>query len=734
MRTKASYCFTECHEPLCHCSWNYFQCLQGGCVSWWAVCNCIADCPDGSDETQCAYCRSVYKQVTHHLGFHNSGYTQTNRSMTRLAQNCTSLGFSPCGTVSSGCFPTEALCVFERLPGSRIRHCINGAHLLNCYNFEFPNYYKCSFAYSIPLFKVCNGEFDCPNGEDEVSCDVGKCLNLIKCANESLCVHPKDIHDGVTQCLLTGDDEDAIIVHTCPDSCLCRGYSLKCNYVNLMAIPNAYSHIKRLYLRHSKFNYYKDSFTAFHELLGLDSSNNNLSQLYPNLFASQSQLIILNLSHNNLKHIPRSSFGGLFNLRYMNLQFNPIETLDSFSFSSLTAIEYLNLSQLKISQIDNKAFYGMKHCRQLNLSLNEISEIAPGVLLGLPQLKVLDLQGNPILAFGLVEFSAIRMLPVVYMPAAEFCCKGNFSGTCYPTTTTFYCYQYIENRVLKILGWCMVTFIILSKGLSIIWHSHGKRKRLLAAILLKHSVEILMGSSLALILVIDLLFQNSFVAMYSKVIPTNPVCLSANFIYIFSFEISVLTSLIMVIFKTFAVILPFKAKFILTQRLLYISSLGVIIYAVLLAFLVLSRDMQTAPKALGVSCGLLITNSEQTIPASYVGLLCSNAAITMLMVVLSTLAVRALLRKPPVFQANSQIVGGMNITSKKRRAAWAVLMLMVVDCTGTVTLLIVNILTKNGLVISKEVEMVLTMIVLPLNVILGGVLNLLMLCRFQSSK
>ena len=650
MRTKASHCFTKCHEPLCHCSWNYFQCLQGGCVPWWAVCDCIADCPDGSDETQCAYCRSVYKQVTHHLGFHDSGYTQTNGSTARLAPNCTSLGFSPCGSMSSDCFPTEALCVFDRLPGSKIRHCINGAHLLNCYNFECPNYYKCSFAYCIPLFKVCNGEFDCPNGEDEVSCDVGKCPNLLKCANEGSCVHPKDIHDDVTQCMLTGDDEDPLIADSCPDSCICRGYSLKCNYVNLMAIPNVYYQIKRLYLRHSKFGYSKDSFTAFHELLGLDISNNNLSQLYPNLFASQSQLIILNLSHNNLKHITLSSFVGLFNLRYMNLQFNPVETLDSFSFSSLTAIDYLDISQLKISHIENKVFYGMKHCRQLNLSFNVISKIAPGAFLGLPQLNVLDLQGNPILAFGLVEFSTIRTLPVVYMPAAEFCCKGKFSGTCYPTTTPFYCHQYIQNRVLKILGWCMVTLIALSKGLLIGWHSRRKRKRLLVAIILKHSVEILMGSSLALILLIDLLFRNSIVAMYSKVIPTNPVCLAANFIYIFSFEMSVFTSLILVIFKTYAIISPLEAKFVLTQRLLGVSSLGVIIYAVLLSFLILTRDMQIAPKSLGVSCGPLLINTEQTIPVSYIGLLCTDAVIITLMIVLSTVAVRTLLKKSTACQ------------------------------------------------------------------------------------
>ncbi len=33
MSLTPSECFTEeCHQPFCYCSWNYFQCLQGGCV------------------------------------------------------------------------------------------------------------------------------------------------------------------------------------------------------------------------------------------------------------------------------------------------------------------------------------------------------------------------------------------------------------------------------------------------------------------------------------------------------------------------------------------------------------------------------------------------------------------------------------------------------------------------------------------------------------------------------
>ncbi len=288
--------------------------------------------------------------------------------------------------------------------------------------------------------------------------------------------------------------------------------------------------------------------------------------------------VFLFLSHNNLTHILRSSLEGLFNLQCINLHFNPIQTLDFMSFSSLAVIDYVDLSELTISVIKTKALYGMQHCRQLNLSYNMIAEIPTGAFLGLPHLKVLDLRGNPIITFSPADFITIRMLPVVYMPVSEFCCEGTFLGSCYPTsTTTLRCYQYIESRVLKILGWCMVGLIGLTEGLMIVWHSCSKRKSLLPTIILKYSVEMLMGLSIAIILFMDLFFSNFFVALYLKVLTTGPMCLSANFLYIFSFEMSAFSSLVLVICKTLAVISPLRAKLLLTQTRLYLSALSCII-------------------------------------------------------------------------------------------------------------------------------------------------------------
>ncbi len=110
-------------------------------------------------------------------------------------------------------------------------------------------------------------------------------------------------------------------------------------------------------------------------------------------------------------------------------------------------------------------------------------------------------------------------------------------------------------------------------------------------------------------------------------------------------------------------------------------------------------------------------------------LLCINTAIVILIIVFSGIAVHALLAKGSLLQANLQVRERAQITSNKRRAACTVLMLMAVDCTGIVTLLIVNILIMCGVVINKEVEMILTIIVLPVNAVLEPILNALILLQ-----
>ncbi len=565
---SAQYCFSLCHQPQCKCSWKYFQCQGGGCVAWWAVCDCVEDCLDGSDETQCMSCHTDMKQIVAAMTVldHERDPVKPNddRQIRTPGSNSTCMrGYSPYLDQPDQCFPSKELCIFEKLSGNRIQHCGTGGHLLSCTRFECPDFYKCPSSYCIPLYKVCNGEADCPNGEDEGRCEGQGCPGFLRCGTEEICVHPKDIQDGEVHCTMTANDEDIYIGQPCPDNCLCVGGGLNCEQLNVIAtLPPVYHEVKMLILNGAKVYHNETIFRPFRKMLGLDMSSNELSHLYGGLFTNQQQLIILNLEKNSLKYIKRNYFTGLSNLRHLILKHNPIQVSDSFAYTMMGMAEYLDLSGLQLKQIAHNAFHGMKSCSVLNVSFNEISEISYGIFRGLSVLKVLDLRGNSIKSFNPGEFFIVRMLHKVYMPQKEFCCQGTFSDSCSPSGIGMPCQFYTENHV-KVLGWCLVVLGCTFNGVMLSARAFGKKNRLWTLNILKNLAGILMTLSLSLVLVADLFVEGSIVSFSGRLLISSPAHVPANFLYITSFTMQVALSAIITIWKCVAVILPLKANMIL---------------------------------------------------------------------------------------------------------------------------------------------------------------------------
>ena len=82
---------------------------------------------------------------------------------------------------------------------------------------------------------MCNGRWDCPNGEDEISCDiVGKkqvCTNMYKCKNtKQICIHLGSVCNNKDECPL-GDDELFCDLKDseCLLGCHCLLFGLFCN-------------------------------------------------------------------------------------------------------------------------------------------------------------------------------------------------------------------------------------------------------------------------------------------------------------------------------------------------------------------------------------------------------------------------------------------------------------------------------------------------------------------------
>ena len=137
----------------------------------------------------------------------------------------------PCIPGHSHCFYLNKLCIFEYDKNTKIlKYCRNGAHLYNCTIFQCAGYFKCPLSYCIPYNVICNGEWDCPQGDDEVNCNSYICPNLFKCKGQTKCLHFSKYCDNNKDCIF-GDDEMWCIhgsVLACPKECKCFAQSLIC--------------------------------------------------------------------------------------------------------------------------------------------------------------------------------------------------------------------------------------------------------------------------------------------------------------------------------------------------------------------------------------------------------------------------------------------------------------------------------------------------------------------------
>ena len=100
---------------------------------------------------------------------------------------------------------------------------------------------KCPKFYCIPWNYVCDGKWDCPLGEDEVTNDIcykdGFCKGLYKCLNSKLCISPGNICDNFSECPYNDDELfcDLMFVY-CPLKCTCLLYGITSFYFDFKVV------------------------------------------------------------------------------------------------------------------------------------------------------------------------------------------------------------------------------------------------------------------------------------------------------------------------------------------------------------------------------------------------------------------------------------------------------------------------------------------------------------------
>ena len=271
------------------------------------------------------------------------------------------------------CYNISDICTYRVNDFGRIEPCSNGAHLQNCENFECNIMFKCVKSYCIPWSYVCDGKWDCSNGEDETYTQICEddaiCSNMFKCRGERhKCLHPGNTCDGIIDCP-QGDDEYLceLKYHSCPAKCKCLALAIDCSNIDYYSFSGLfYPHILVL-LSHSHSIALENIISKFHKVQYLTLRHNGISTV---CYILTSKLIAsLDFSHNYVHSIKR-------------------HCLSRFTFGSHQSYYTATISTL----FQSHAFYNLFELKFIDLSNNFLTKLSGNIIKSSAFLKLLMLK------------------------------------------------------------------------------------------------------------------------------------------------------------------------------------------------------------------------------------------------------------------------------------------------------------------------------------------------------
>ena len=281
---------------------------------------------------------------------------------------------------------------------------------------------------------LCDGNPDCPDGEDEQACQDFQCVGLLRCRGDDICVHPTDICDGIVHCLISGDDEKLCHMLPCPETCICRGTSFQCYDLNKINQLSAMA--TTVILEQTSFTR-KIDFGYFSQLLYLNITNCNFANgvLSKDVFATSVHMLTVVIRQSGVKYVQSNSFENMFRLKVLDLHNNEIYVIHPFCFIGLQSVINLDLSNFNITTIHVLSFFGMFNLNNLDLSTNRISTVTASSYYGLTSIQVIDLIFNHIVFtedFKLLSLSSMNHVIIhVYMDSTVLCCSLHKSLLCF---------------------------------------------------------------------------------------------------------------------------------------------------------------------------------------------------------------------------------------------------------------------------------------------------------------
>ena len=366
------HCEDNTDEDFCQfspCPVSWFRCRKGQCVPPYQVCNVKWDCYDGSDEG-CKWHRIFL-------------------SVTTLPPAVLDMS-------------SKARPFLKQMKDSE----------------ECPvTHFQCSQGYCLPIYLRCNGVDDCPNREDEASCESYTCSGFYRCRGSKVCLHADHVCDSYFQCPQY-DDELLCEKMACPNVCQCQGLAFVCT-ANFSA--SSYPALRYLDASGSGLMYSDLTHNLFLIYLRLSDCRIDTQ---PTL--ELPRLRYLDLSGNELVHIDMHHFYSLKNLRVLVLSGNPLSAITNTESPEpgTMVLQTINLSGTLLRVYNGSALAGYPNLKTLNISGSVLTTITDEGFQSTPLLENLDVRESPLKDFPGELLRGLVSLKVVNADNYKLCCEA----------------------------------------------------------------------------------------------------------------------------------------------------------------------------------------------------------------------------------------------------------------------------------------------------------------------
>ena len=283
---------------------------------------------------------------------------------------CTKRHQIPCRQGHSRCFNISQICTYVLNSLGHLVPCRTGEHLQHCRWFQCDIMFKCSNYYCTHWKYVCDGKWDCPEGDDESlshQCATKRnCSGFFLCKGyRSMCLHFTSVCDAEVDCPFSDDEFLCSLKDiACPAECSCLTFAIWCKDIQTkLKLFKTFVSFKVITME----NYTFKSHVALNlpQAICLVLTKSSLQDVC--VFYTMSPLQILNTAENSIKAISKNCLTKVYLLFSLDLSSNKISELRDCDIVPLIHLQCLNLSNNPIQHIDVNSFVTLKNLKIVSL-------------------------------------------------------------------------------------------------------------------------------------------------------------------------------------------------------------------------------------------------------------------------------------------------------------------------------------------------------------------------------